>query len=129
MTTEGSDLARFQRRLCSPALACAVILAVLFFIAGERAIGKGLVLGACFSVVNFLLLGKSVPLTLGRPRSSGSLIGLGSIFFRFALLAIPMVVAIKSVSFNFAAVVIGIFAVQIATIIDYVIIRPISQRR
>jgi len=36
-----------------------------------------------------------------------------------------MVVAIKSVSFNFVAVVIGIFAIQIVTLVDFIIIRPI----
>jgi hypothetical protein len=40
-----------------------------------------------------------------------------------------MIVAIKSISFNFIAVVIGIFAVQIVTLINYVVIRPIFHGR
>jgi hypothetical protein len=43
------------------------------------------------------------------------------------VLAIPMIVAIKSVSFNFVAVVVGIFAVQIVTLVDYILIRPILE--
>jgi hypothetical protein len=43
---------------------------------------------------------------------------------RFAVLAIPLIIGIKSTSFNFVAVAIGIFAVQIVLLIDNVIIRP-----
>jgi hypothetical protein len=53
-----------------------------------------------------------------------SFIGLGSMLFRYILLAIPLVVAIKSASFDFVAVVGGIFAVQIVTLLDYIVIRP-----
>jgi hypothetical protein len=40
-----------------------------------------------------------------------------------------MIVAIKSISFNFVAVVVGIFAVQIVTLINYIVIRPIFYGR
>jgi hypothetical protein len=43
---------------------------------------------------------------------------------RFAVLAIPLVISIKSTSFNFVAVTVGIFAVQIVLFIDNVVIRP-----
>jgi hypothetical protein len=66
-------------------------------------------------------------MTLGKSRSKAGLIGLASILSRYMVLAIPMIVAIKSVSFNFVAVVVGIFAVQIVTLVDYILIRPILE--
>jgi len=107
----------------------ALMLAIFFIIIHERAIAKGLILGTCFSIINFVMLGKSIPMTLGRSRARASMVGLASILSRYVVLAIPMIVAIKSVSFNFVAVVVGIFAVQIVTLIDYIIIRPILEGR
>ena len=103
----------------------ALVLAVIFILFSEKAIGKGLLLGTCFSILNFFLLGKSIPLTLGQSRSKAGLIGLTSLLTRYIILAIPLIVAIKSGSFNFAAVAIGIFAVQIVTLVDYIVVRPI----
>jgi hypothetical protein len=54
---------------------------------------------------------------------------LGSILTRYLILAVPLIVAIKSPSFNFIAVVAGIFSVQIVTLCDYVLIRPLTGRQ
>jgi len=105
------------------------VVAVFFLLFHEKAIAKGLLLGTCFSIINFLLLGKSIPMTLGQSRSKARFIGLTSILFRFVILAIPMIVAIKSTSFNFVAVVVGIFSVQVVTLVDYIVIRPIFHGR
>jgi hypothetical protein len=48
---------------------------------------------------------------------------------RYGVLAIPMVMALKLVSFNFVAVVVGIFAVQIMTLVDYIVVRPILDQK
>jgi len=47
---------------------------------------------------------------------------------RYAILAVPMIIALKVPSFNFAAVVVGIFAVQIVTLFDFLVIKPILNR-
>lgn len=107
----------------------AIVVGVIFIVLGETAIGKGLILGTCFSILNFILMGKSIRLTLGRSRNKAVMAGLFSILCRYAVLAIPLVVAIKSVSFSFVAVVIGIFAVQIMTLVDYLITKPIWEGR
>ncbi|MGD2124586.1 MAG: ATP synthase subunit I [Desulfobacteraceae bacterium] len=119
------EVSQVQKRICSWAMLSALVLAVVFLILQEKAIAKGLVLGTCFSIVNFLLLGKSIPMVLGQSRPRANAIGLASIFSRYFLLAIPMVIAIKSVSFSFVAVVVGIFAVQIVTLFDYLVIQLI----
>jgi len=124
IASQDDALKREQKRICSWAMTSALVLAVIFILFDEKAIGKGLLLGTLFSMVNFFLLGKSIPLTLGRSRFRAGFMGFGSLLTRFAILAIPLVVAVKSSSFHFAAVVVGIFAVQIVTLVDYLIIRP-----
>ncbi|MBN2125413.1 MAG: ATP synthase subunit I [Deltaproteobacteria bacterium] len=127
MVRGNSEVSRFQRRICSWTMTSVLVAAVLFIFFQEKAIAKGLVLGAVFSVINFLLLGKTLPMTLGRSRARAGLIGFASILTRYAILAIPMVIAVRSVSFNFVAVVVGIFAVQIVTLLDQFVIRPIQE--
>ena len=107
----------------------AIVVGVILIVLGEKAIGKGLILGTCFSILNLILMGKSIHLTLGRSRNKAIMAALSSILFRYAVLAIPLVVAIKSVSFNFVAAVIGIFAVQIVTLVDYLITKPMWEGR
>ena len=119
-----SELGQVQKRLCFGAMVVSIFIALIFIGMHEKSIAKGLVLGTCFSIINFMLLSKSIPMALGRSRHKAGLIGLASILSRYALLAIPMVFALKSDSFNFIAVVIGIFSVQIVTLVDYIIIRP-----
>ena len=122
---QNNEIRQAQKRICSWALSSALVLALFFLFLHEKAVAKGLVLGALFSIFNFLLLGRSISLLLGQSRRTANAIGLASTLARYGLLAIPMVVALKSISFDFLAVVIGIFAVQIVTLIDFVLIKPL----
>jgi ATP synthase protein I len=122
-----SEVKRFQGRLCSRAMWSALIIAIVFICIHENALAKGLLLGTLFSITNFALLGKTIPMTLRPSRFRAGLIGFASISVRLSLLSIPMVVAIKSSSFDFVAVVIGIFSVQIVTLVEYIIIRPVMK--
>ena len=119
------EINQVQKRICSWAAFMAIVSAILFVVFQEKAIAKGILLGTLFSIINFILLGKSIPLALGQTRSKAGLIGLVSILGRYLLLAIPMIIAIKATSINFVAVVIGIFAVQIVTLFDYIVVRPL----
>jgi ATP synthase protein I len=83
-------------------------------------------LGTIFSIINFILLGKFIPMTLRHSRTKAGLFGLISILIRLVILAVPMILAIKSSSFEFIAVVAGIFTVQAVTFIQYVVIKPIQ---
>jgi hypothetical protein len=118
------ETGQLKRRICSITLKSALVLAVFFLIIQENSIAKGLVLGTLCSIINFLLLGVSIPMTLGHTRYRAGFIGLISILARYALLAIPLIIGIKLESFNFVAVVIGVFAVQIVTLIEHLVIRP-----
>ena len=129
MAQEYDEAAREQKRISSRAMVCALFLGALLFLLGERTVAKGLVLGTCFSILNLYLLGKSIPMALGQTRRMASFIGLGSLLFRYGVLAVPLVVAIKSASFSFVAAAVGIFAVQIVTLADYVVIKPFLARK
>jgi hypothetical protein len=124
-----NEVKAVQWRLCSAAITAAVVVALIFMIFGQRAVAKGLVLGTCFSMVNFFFLGRFAPLALGHSRPLATMVGLGSIFLRYAILALPMIIAVKAPSINFAAVVVGIFAVQIVTLFEYLVIKPIFDKR
>ena len=121
------EISRFQKRISSWSTIIAIVVALLFVVFQEKAIAKGILLGTLFSIINFMLLGKSIPLALGKARTKASGIGLASILGRYALLAIPMIIAIKSTSISFIAVVVGIFAVQIVTLFNYLVIKPLME--
>jgi predicted lysophospholipase L1 biosynthesis ABC-type transport system permease subunit len=124
MDKQAGEVSQIQKRICSLAMSLALVFALIFLIFQEKAIAKGLVLGTFFSIINFVLLGKSIPLTLGRSRAWAGFIGLISILSRFIILAVPLIVALKSASFDFIAAIVGIFSVQLVTLLDYVVIRP-----
>jgi len=122
------EMKKAQKRFCSWAMTSAIIVAFVFLILDEKAIAKGLIMGTLFSIINFILLGRSIPMVLGQSVAKTRALGLTSILGRYAVLAIPLIVSNKSDTFNFIAVVVGIFSVQIVTIVDYTIIRRFFSR-
>lgn len=108
-----------EKKYCSRAITTAIMAGSLFIVAGYSPIGKGLILGSLFSILNFILMGETLP---GRMNSSARKTfakALGSILFRYALLAIPFVIAIKSDMFNLFAVLCGVFMVQLMILVDH----------
>lgn len=127
MEDKQNEISRVQKKICSWAISFALIAAVIFVFFDEKAIAKGLILGTFFSIINFILIGKSIPMVIGQSRPRAGMIGMASILMRYVLLAVPMIVGIKSASFSFVAVIIGIFSVQIVTLVDYILIRPVLE--
>ena len=123
-----NELSQLQKKISFWAFSSALILALVFMLFQEKAIAKGLLLGTCFSIMNFILLGKSLPMTLLRSRPGASLVGLASIILRYAILALPLIIGVKSPAFNLIAVIIGVFAIQIVTLCNYVLIKPLFHR-
>ena len=107
-----------QKKTCSRAMLAAIAGAVVLMLAGEKAIGKGLVLGTLFSVVNFIVMAQLVQRTLSGSRARASASALGSILLRFSLLAVPLVVALRTDAVHFIGVVIGLFMVQLTLVFD-----------
>ena len=91
----------------------AIVIALMLILIDLKPVGKGLVLGTIFSVINFVLIGQTLPMRLSKSKRGAFLISLTSIVFRYAILAIPLVVAAKFEQFELAAVILGIFMVQL----------------
>jgi hypothetical protein len=111
-----------QKKYCSRALFTAIIFGLPFILGGYAPIGKGLILGALFSIINFILIGETLPMKIGA--HSGKRIfavSLGLLLVRFGLLAIPVVMAIKLDQFHLVTVVIGLFMVQLSIMTEHVL--------
>ena len=117
-----------QKKYCSRAMLAAIFIGLVFILMDQNAVGKGLILGTFFSIINFILMGETLPLKIGKSRGKFFFLSLGSIFFRFALMAIPLIVAIKSVEFNLFAVIGGIFMIQIIILADHIVQTLFSTR-
>jgi len=110
-----------QKKFGSRALVTAVVLGLLLVLMGQKSLARGLVLGSLFSVFNFVLMGQVLPLLLAPSRRRSVLISLGSILFRYFLLAIPLVIAVKLAGFDFWAAAFGIFMVQIVILAEHLL--------
>ncbi len=108
-----------RNKYCSQAMLAAVAVAVLLLLVGEKALGKGLILGTLFSIVNFVLMAHLIPRTLAGSRTVSSAAAFGSILFRFSLLAVPLVVSLKVDAIHFIGVVVGLFMVQLTLLFDH----------
>jgi len=107
------ELKQLQKRYCSRAMALAIAGALIFIIFGYNPLGRGLVLGTLFSIINFILMGQSIQARMGKTQARTTFLALVSVFFRFALMAVPIVVAVKFESYHIVTAVIGLFMVQI----------------
>jgi len=108
-----------QKRYCSAALAVAISLALCFVFAGMKPAGKGLVLGTLFSILNFILMGQTLPLRLRRTRNASIAVSFGTLGFRYLLLAIPLIVALRVETVHPVTTVFGLFMIQIVILADH----------
>lgn len=109
-----------QKKYCSRAMAAAVLAAVVFIAAGRPDLGKGLVAGTLAGVVNFILIGESLVSKIGRSRRAATAVSLGWILLRYALLALPLTLALKFRLFNPVTAACGLFLVQAAILTEHV---------
>jgi predicted lysophospholipase L1 biosynthesis ABC-type transport system permease subunit len=113
-----TPLRQMQKRFGARALTIAIVLAVVTILIGHKELGKGLVLGTLFSILNFILMAEFLPARLSPHRRRASARALGSLVLRYALLAIPLILAAKSGAFSFAATAVGLFMVPLVALID-----------
>jgi hypothetical protein len=110
-----------QKKYTSLALTFSIGVALLFILMGYKPVGKGLILGAIFSVLNFILMGKSIAMSFGRTKAKTFSLSMGSIIFRYLLLAIPLITAVKYEQFNLVATILGIFMIQLVILAEHVL--------
>ncbi|MBW1642581.1 MAG: ATP synthase subunit I [Deltaproteobacteria bacterium] len=118
-----------QKKYCSRAMTLAILISLGFILAGYKPIGKGLVLGTFFSIINFILMGETLSAKLGETAKKTFVIALGSIFFRYLLLAAPLIIGLKIDQINFFSVIAGIFSVQMVIVVDHLAVLIFSNRK
>ncbi len=115
----GTTVLDTQKKYGSRALVLAIGAGLLFLALGQKGVCRGLVLGGVFSAVNFALMGQAIRFRLSDNRKAATRRSLLSLLLRYALLAVPLVLAVRSDRFNFAATVAGIFMVQLVIMIEH----------
>lgn len=110
-----------QKKYCSRAIAAAIIGGLVFILLGLTPLGKGLLIGTIFSIINFVLMGEILPLKIGESRKKTLWLSLGSLSFRYVLLAIPLFLAIRLSQLNLFSTIIGIFMVQLMILADHLL--------
>ena len=112
------SVSQTQKKYGSRAMIVAIVIALMLILIDLKPVGKGLVLGTIFSVINFVLIGQTLPMRLSKSKRGAFLISLTSIVFRYAILAIPLVVAVKFEQFQLPAAILGIFMVQLTILAE-----------
>ena len=125
------EVKKVQKLYCSRAMFYAIGTALILIILGQKAIGKGLVLGTLFSVLNFVIMGVLLnrQVVSARNRLRAGAAALLSIFLRYAILAIPLIISIKTESISFYGAVVGIFMVQFSILFNNLVIGRFSKIR
>jgi len=125
------EVKKTQKFYCNRAMFYAISAAFILIIFGEKAIGKGVVLGALFSVFNFVIMGLLLErqITGANKRFRAGSMALLSIFLRFAILAIPLVISLKTESINFFGTAAGIFMIQFTILFNNLVVKRLSNIR
>jgi len=110
-------------------MALAIFAGLFFIIAGYKPIAKGLILGTLFSVLNFVLMGETLALRVSPSRARSSVLSMGTAMFRYLLLALPLIVAVRNDTFDLVSTVIGIFMIQLLVLGDHVAGALVSRRK
>jgi len=108
-----------QKKYGSRALLLSIGVGLLFLLMGHKDICRGLILGGVFSAVNFALMGQFLHYRLSSNRKTSALRSFIALLLRFALLAIPLIIAVRSDRFDVTATAVGIFAVQLVIMIEH----------
>ena len=114
------SISQTQKKYGSHAMIVAIVVALILILVDLKPFGKGLVMGTIFSVINFVLIGQTLPMRLSKSKRGVFFLSLTSILFRYALLAIPVVVAVEFEQFELPAAILGIFMVQLTILAESV---------
>ncbi|MEW5733959.1 MAG: ATP synthase subunit I [Thermodesulfobacteriota bacterium] len=117
---EPETLRGLQRRYASTALLVSVVAAAACIGVGYPAIGKGLIVGTLISIVNFVLIGRSLPKRLEGTKRVLMAKSFSSLCLRYGIMAAGLYAGIALESLNFFAVAAGLFSVQAVILADHV---------
>jgi len=110
-----------QKKYGSIAIFIAIVTATVLIFLDLKPLGKGLILGTLFSIANFVLMGETLHMKMGVTRKKGTFLSFILIVLRYAILAVPLVAAIKYEQFHIATTVLGLFMIQFVILMEAVI--------
>jgi len=110
-----------QKKYAVKVFTLTIVIALFFVLMGQKPVAKGLIMGAFFSVINFILMGKTITLKLGKSRRKTFSISMGSLISRYLLLAIPLIAALKFEQLNLVAAILGIFMIQFVILAEHLL--------
>lgn len=102
-----------QKKYGSSVMFIAIAVWIVFYILDMPDIGRGFLLGAVASVINFALLGEALARRMGLTGRKLKLNIYTSLIIRLIIMAVPLYLGIKSDRFNIFAVIVGLFMIQI----------------
>lgn len=118
------ELRKVQKLYGNRAMFFAIIVGFILILADQAALGKGLILGALFSVINFVIMG----LFLGKQVADGQkLVRAGSsaflsLFVRLVILSIPLIISFKLESIDILGTIVGVFMIQLTILFSNLVI-------
>ncbi len=107
-----------QIRFGVSALSTAAAAGIASLAAGWHTVAWGLMLGAVFSVINFVLMGEALSAKMIRESGSRLLAPMTTLPGRYLMLAIPLVLAINFRLFDLPATIAGLFMVQLCILLS-----------
>ena len=118
------EIKDIQKKYCSQAMFFAILGAVVLILLSQKAMGKGLVLGTIFSIVNFIIIAQTMPLKLAKSHSrpKAGILSFGSIFFRLIILSVPLIISVKVEAIHLIGVAVGLFMVQLTILFNQLIL-------
>jgi hypothetical protein len=121
-----TSLRETQKKYCSRAMTVAILAGFGLILAGQNALGKGLILGTLFSVINFVVMGETIPLKIGKSKRRALVFSLGSVLLRYLLMAVSVVLALKFEQFHLIAVICGLFLIQLVILAEHIALQLFS---
>lgn len=123
------EVKSLQKKYCSQTMMISICVALFFILLGHKPIAKGFLLASIFSVINFVVMAQLSPKQLNKTRLKANSVAILSIILRYAIMAIPLIIAVKMSSLDFIAAAAGLFAVQFVIILDQVILKRFTLMR
>lgn len=102
-----------QKKYGSRVMLLAIAVWIVCYILDLPDIGRGFLLGAVASVINFALLGEFLARRMGLTGRKLQFNIYGSLAIRLVVMAVPLYLGIKFDRFNIFAVIVGLFMIQI----------------
>ncbi len=115
------QIKHIQKKYGSLAILLALGAGLGLFVLGFKPVGKGLILGTIFSIVNFILMAESLPSRIGTTRKKATIFSFLWIIIRYGLLAVPIAISLKLSQFNLWGTVVGLFMIQMVILADGII--------